>query len=125
MNPQTNYASLETSKRLVDAGIVLETECCWQWKDPCSPDDIAYGAYGEWILVRGSIDHIDAECIPAPSMAEVWRELPYAATIYKGPRYNSAWIEHGMDNTEIYKNNPTDAMIDLLIWARKEAEHET
>ena len=62
---ELNYASLEASKRLVDSGIVLETEVCWQWHDPCSPDDMAYGAYGEWALVRRSIDHIDAECIPA------------------------------------------------------------
>lgn len=110
MNPN-NYASLEASKRLVDAGIVLDTEALWM-KDQL----------GHWILTDEPCASWQ-EHYPAPSMAEVWRELPYAATIYKGPRYNSAWIEHGMDNTEIYKNNPTDAMIDLLIWARKEAEH--
>ena len=110
MNP-LNYASLEASKRLVEAGIVLETDFYWASVD-----------MENWSLC--TIPHkVGFKEYPAPSMSEVWRELPYAATIYKGPRYNSAWIEHGMDNTEIYKNNPTDAMIDLLIWARKEAEH--
>ena len=130
MNPN-NYATWETSKRLVDAGIVLETECCWQWKDPCSPDDIAYGAYGEWILVRGSIDHIDAECIPAPSMAEVWRELPpQGCYLTANQGYYYAWIEwtdfegHGKSCEAKENTNPADALIDLLIWVRKEASND-
>ena len=135
MNPQNNYASLETSKRLVDAGIVLETECCWQWKDPCSPDDIAYGAYGEWILVRGSIDHIDAECIPAPSMAEVWRELPEYVEYKKDDRPLIEYLRidkngdgslscgYGQYSEMTINDNPTDALIDLLIWVKKEARY--
>ncbi|OPZ40055.1 MAG: hypothetical protein BWY95_02774 [Bacteroidetes bacterium ADurb.BinA104] len=111
MNP-LNYASLEASKRLVEAGIVLETDFYWASVD-----------MENWSLC--TIPHkVGFKEYPAPSMSEVWRELPYAATIYKGPRYNSAWIEHGMDNTEIYKNNPTDALIDLLIWVRKEASND-
>ena len=121
-----NFGSLEASKRLVDVGIVLETEHCWQWKDPCSPDDMAYGAYGEWILVQRSIDHIDAECIPAPSMAEVWRELTdykdLAPALKKDGYYTCAYYDCE-DNTGLgYSSdlNPTDALIDLLIWVRKE-----
>jgi len=111
MNP-LNYASLEASKRLVEAGIVLETDFYWASVD-----------MENWSLC--TIPHkVGFKEYPAPSMSEVWRELPYAATIYKGPRYNSAWIEHGMDNTEIYKNNPADALIDLLIWVRKEASND-
>lgn len=126
MNP-LNYASLEASKRLAEAGIVLETECCWKWKDPCSPDDMAYGAYGEWTLVSRSIDHIDVECIPAPCMAEVWRELPpQGCYLTANQGYYHAWIvwtgfegyEKSYDAKEY--TNPTDALISLLIWVRKE-----
>ena len=121
---EANYASLEASKRLVDAGIVLETERYFHIFDEEVHDYTAeQKKIWEGEVRRGNASP-EAIFIPRPSMAEVWRELPYAATIYKGPRYNSAWIEHGMDNTEIYKNNPTDALIDLLIWVKKEASHE-
>lgn len=111
MNP-LNYASLPASQRLQSSGIVLETECCWKWKDPCSPDDMAYGAYGEWTLVSRSIDHIDVECIPSPSMAEVWRELPYGASFQ---RLQTNYARDQKENVEFESDNPTDALINLLI----------
>ncbi len=57
MNP-LNYASIEASKALVDMGIVIETEAFWHHDGD--------GVY--------SLRHYGS--IPAPSMAEVWRELP-------------------------------------------------
>ena len=67
MNP-LNYATLEASKRLVDAGIVLETE------------KVHFQIGDVWFLrdrmCAGSNLIPSKICIPAPSMAEVWRELP-------------------------------------------------
>ena len=40
MNTQ-NYASLEASKRLHDAGIILETDAVWEGKEGQSWGDIA------------------------------------------------------------------------------------
>ena len=116
-----HYASLEASKKLVDAGIVLETEAQWS--------------------VTGKLVHRKrwASDIPAPSMAEVWRELPdligagelrmariintHEAVLYYG------WIDKdGKEQieTKVFRNtNPADALIDLLIFIKvKEHHHE-
>jgi hypothetical protein len=131
MNP-LNHATLEASNRLVDAGIVLETEKVWVQipnlyatnKDGSSPlrwecRDKAYGSYSDFI--------------PAPSRTEVWRELPEWTSDEDG------WLEITKDGEEIdvgyhsksshsnpffTSTNPTDALIDLLIWVRKEKEDE-
>ena len=63
---ELNYASLEASKKLYEAGIVLETECYWHF------NDYKY----EWQLERRDYFTENIGLIPAPSMSEVWRELP-------------------------------------------------
>lgn len=119
MNEQ-NYASLDTSKRLVEAGIVLETECIW-----------FKGVDRDWHLTSKWLANRAPEKIPAPSMAEVWRELP---SIHKSTVFDNQLIIcksdlHGtvagygpMLLAQIVNPNPTDALIDLLIWVRKEAK---
>ena len=84
----------------------------------------------------GSIDHIDAECIPAPSMVEVWRELPEYVEYKKDDRPLIEYLRidkngdgslscgYGQYSGMTINDNPTDALIDLLIWVRKEASHE-
>ncbi len=121
MNPN-NYASLEASKRLVAAGIVLETEKYWE-RTPS----------GNWKMVEYlscDEDGFRRENYPAPSMAEVWRELPELNYFTKYKGHYQAWSEwttfegHG-DSSPVQENtNPADALIDLLIWQRKEANHE-
>ena len=103
-----NYASLEASQRLPDAGIMLETEFCWY--RPQYQDDYILTSTGR---------HLFDERIPAPSMAEVWRELPIGSLITK---CRNGEITHlsGFGEYSIANTNPTDALIDLLIWARKE-----
>ena len=127
---QKNYASQEASKRLVDAGIVLETEAVWAFVSYCnrpSQDDAHYA------LIIKPIIPWKEQC-PAPSMAEVWRELPESirlepTTIF--PVWKHLTIEKAEARTEVYYRpctyteivssaNPTDALIDLLIWVRKE-----
>jgi len=113
-----NYATLEASKKLHDAGIVFETD--WYWVKLITRD--------EWVLSR--LDNVVInfyESIPAPSMAEVWRELPFQSYIKKLDDGSTlVWIcDDGADGKYIESNmiantNPTDALIDLLIWTRKE-----
>ena len=126
MNPN-NYASLEASKRLVETGIVLETEAVWRKKR----DKTGY------YLSRKALYHRTSDA-PAPSMAEVWRELPETALqpcrdTTTGYCHEYLSLQKDGDLTvagygeysEIGRNsNPTDALIDLLIWVRKEASHE-
>ena len=94
MNP-LNYATLEASQRLVDAGIVLKTKKYWYYSH----------LYGGWSKVEM------AECdkkIPRPQMAEVWRELR----------------EYVLADISLLRNvcpallldKTIDDLIDLLIW---------
>lgn len=131
MNP-LNYGSLEACQKLHDAGIVVETEHCWQWHDPCSPDDAAYGAYGEWSLVNRSTNYLDPECIPALSMAEAWRELPRHIVV-RDRRHHINMDRLGEETNVCYANlsgynfrntNPTDALIDLLIWLKGQGKEK-
>jgi len=109
-----NYASFEASKQLIDAGIVLVTEFYWfrtslieKWELLSADECLRYG-----------------ESVPAPSMAEVWRELPVYAKIQK---FNSTMSRAKFGTGDLLKYmcsikeniNPTDALIDLLIWVRK------
>lgn len=116
MNEQ-NYASLEASQRLVDAGIVLETETVW------------FFSTTGWELVQRYAQHpVNRHYCPAPSMAEAWRELP--------ERVNNMTLKvrKSGDNTEVcydshgpyvlkVNTNFADALIDLLIWVRKEGNN--
>ena len=113
MNTQ-NYASLEASKRLHDAGIVLKTEAYWirVANSPMMLVDNRHGA---------------DEYYPAPSMAEVWRELPWVTDNYglismnKADNVTYCGYRKGLAIREpkFESNNPTDALIDLLIFVRK------
>jgi hypothetical protein len=104
---ELNYASLEASQRLVANGIVLETEKCWILT--YTPDDVR-------TIVDRQVSSGYRSCIPAPSMAEVWRELPDGTEIFKQGNDNIGWYSNG----RTIDANPTDALIDLLIWVRKE-----
>ena len=71
MNPD-NHGTPKASKRLVDAGIVLEFEYCW------FPD---VNSKTGWSLNRCFGKLPSSDCIPATSMAEVYRLLPLDLTI--------------------------------------------
>jgi len=77
MNPN-NYCTIEAAKRLVEAGIVLETDfyhvrhCSggyWRQQDIVSRKELLN------ITHPVSVGDV-VEVYPAPTMAEVWRELP-------------------------------------------------
>lgn len=109
---ELNYASLEASKRLRDAGIVLKTEVGWY-------EDSSLG----WCLYR--VDSCYGKYTPAAQFAEVWRELPFQAYVKKMDDGTSmVWVydDGNCESDFITNHNPTDALIDLLIWVRKEAK---
>lgn len=114
MNP-LNYASLEASRRLVKAGIVLETERVWR-----------KNTSGEYYL-SGNVTYNIKSQIPAPSMAEVWREWPESVVIngllafktIQQTSFSFASYKSNDSESKVFKStNPTDALIDLLIWVR-------
>ena len=122
MNEQ-NYATREASQRLQDAGIVLETEAVW------------FFSTTGWELIGRYKEHpVNKHYLPAPSMAEVWRELPNGM-LHKGEWHRlyiskckssmDTFTEYAKDEQAICGSvkrnpNPTDALIYLLIWVRKE-----
>jgi len=120
-NPN-NYGSLEACQRLVAAGIVLETEKVWAFNEWIAGTD--EGPYGieEWRLISPPLTPYKQR-IPAPSMVEVWRELPTFTVIEKHMGgTHEAWVIGNKRYETCLYNNPTDALIDLLIWARQKGE---
>ena len=100
-----NHASFKASKKLHDAGIILET-------------DFIYNSDGK-LLYSPLVERRDGD-IPAPSMIEVWRELPDGTELSKnGLVYASIESDEGFYK-EFVSDNPTDALIDLLIWVKEQ-----
>lgn len=115
-----NFATLETSKRLADAGIVLETDAVWNYWLP-----------DKYILVyKKDATAAEENCIPAPCMAEVWRELPedirqeddvFTVNLCRSRGVNHASYDGDFCLQTFGNEAPTDALIDLLIEVRKRA----
>jgi hypothetical protein len=138
MNP-LNYATLEASQRLHAKGIVLETEAVW-----CHYSTDKFSHPNKWSLgYRGLVESDprkdDRPFIPAPSMAEVWRELPQnlnsgedigALMIYKREVYANEYLTvagywwHEVELCSFVNTNPTDALVDLLIWITEQRKEE-
>jgi hypothetical protein len=110
---ELNTASIEASKKLYEAGIVLETDCIW-----CQ--------YIEGFrLIAVTELHPLVEVIPAPCFTDVWKELPWYVLrddvncqlqIEKYNTFTSAYYDGTGQNYT--SENPTDALIDLLIWVK-------
>jgi len=128
MNP-LNYASLEASKKLAEAGIVIETEKYWY-------HNTFYDSYELVDEIKHYLSKKDY--CPAPSMAEVWRELPESVVVSTMTcallcsTTLMIWRFHDLTEVGYWWHeeviasksniNSTDALIDLLIWVRKEAK---
>ena len=111
MNP-LNYASLEASKKLVEARIVLKTDIQWA-------NVIGFDGSEDWELNASWGEY------PAPTMADVWRELPDDIDGHElgmGKEDGESYVFYKSLKDFPYNTNPTDALTDLLIWARKEAK---
>lgn len=127
MNP-LNYTSLDAAQRLAAAGIVLETEKVW----------ILNAAGWRLVSLDWALNMITVryETIPAPSMAEVWRELPGEIEL----NYTLDVTKIGGETQALYSKidcfdnyctkgsggdtNPTDALIDLLIWVKAQGKEK-
>lgn len=120
---QENYGTLEPCKKLADAGIVLTTDFVWYvngagWK--LSTRD--------WVENVVSVKY---EVIPAPTLAEVWIELPqdilHNAMVCslmmwkfnKGVYTEVGYWWHDQIIKSIIMENSTDAAINLLIWLKE------
>lgn len=128
---ELNYGSLPACKALHEAGIVVETEKFWFCSAPPYCDE-------HWFIADADKGH-GYKKYPAPSMAEVWRELPCYRNVNG---FFQPFLVRVTDDSEptiysvfysqederpvrpvpaVYQStNPTDALIDLLIWVRKE-----
>jgi hypothetical protein len=130
MNTQ-NVGSLEACKRLVDAGIVLETEKVWIYARHIA----LKSSPPSWMLVtKSSVMSVTAaekqplSVIPAPCFTDVWRELPWVIDNYglismnKVDNITCCGYRKGMAIREpkFESENPTDALIELLIWVKGE-----
>lgn len=115
-----NYATFEVSKRLFDAGVVLETENYWRIygvdEDPVIELVTAKHRLDGW-------DKCNLTTYPAPSMAEVWGELPDGCIAYKGIFHTEAYRKFGAQESKM-NTHPTDALIDLLIWVTEQKRKE-
>jgi len=114
---ESNYGTLEACKKLVEKGIVLETEAGWYkiFRPGCHDFDMVLSA-------RSGNEKFYGDNYPAPSMAEVWRELKelsFSCRLQKDGSY-LVWLED--DTYEEINRNPTDALIDLLIWVKEQKD---
>jgi len=127
---ENNYATQEASKRLVDAGIL---ERCVQVGDRVQhiTGDAGFVIYSESAVTVIMDNGKSFRCDPRTltilySMAEVWRELPFQSyTKMMDDGSTLVWVcdddEAGkyIKSGMILNPNPTDALIDLLIWVKK------
>lgn len=108
-----NYCTREAAQKLIDNGIVLETDFVW------------FRSIVGWTILRSKeTDTICEELFPAPSPAEVWRELKDESICIVN---NSTGVTATIADINYYdftttNTNLTDALIALLIWVRKSHE---
>lgn len=134
---ELNVATFEASQRLFDAGAVLATENYWRIygvdEDPVIELVTAEHRLDGW-------DRCNLRTYPAPSMAEVWRELPEVFEYESIQAYLSITKSRKKDNTTYafyalpddkavcgskkHSRNPADALIDLLIWVTEQKRKE-
>lgn len=108
---EKNYASLESSKRLVDAGIVLDTDMYWIRYSEEAPYRLA-----TFSQATTTINNIYPRRIPAPTMVEVWREMKGISVSMRLCIDGSTCVWLQQDTYQQEDINPADALIDLLIW---------
>jgi len=118
-----NYASLEASKKLADAGIVLKTDALW--RESINGEETQ-------LLIKDQCTYDYGHYIPAPCFAEIWRELPCNIGTRHGyimmlsvtkSTDRKTFVCYGNDRGEVWEGehkniNPCDALVELLIWVR-------
>jgi hypothetical protein len=144
MNP-LNYPTLPACQRLVAAGIVLETDMVWrvpQWtignKEPI-PELMSKYKADAYHQYDKDNNHIFAMIYPAPSPAEVWRELPKQENSVRFGAYlevsktidfagtevtYAGYLRDGIASADYTNTNPADALIYLLIWVTEQGKEK-
>jgi hypothetical protein len=116
---ELNYASLEASQRLHEKGIVLETDVRWYaWIDD---------GYQLLPVEYFPLSQQRTGSIPAPSMAEVWRELPeYSPNhdVLTMQKDGCGYFDRDYFPQWFGSENIIDALIDLLIWVVEQRKEE-
>ena len=124
---ELNYASQEPSKRLVDAGIVLETDFYWVKEKTNEADHyelmlkVTDLFYPTKLSYYTRFRMMDCDYIPAPSMAEVWRELPDSKDLL------GLILDYDDELTEpeyLDILRDINKLIDLLIWVTEQKRKE-
>ena len=119
---ELNYASLEASKKLVDNGIILETDVAWAWIDQNPKGTVAEEYLRPTLYLKHFLPDTWFTCIvPAPCFTEVWRELPEQndneyLRVFKDE--GKTFCGYGEYADRWCHVNPTDALIDLLVWLK-------
>ena len=137
MNEQ-NYASFEASKKLFEAGIILETEFYWVEREDWS--HLNLDGSSKDIITIDEKDDCDEFAIPAISFEDAWRELPESydgickLQLRKYKDFSDYTTGPIVKNTVGYanlggygrehwekdnNNNLTDTLISLLIWVQE------
>jgi hypothetical protein len=127
MNP-SNYASLLAAQRLVENGIVLETEKVWAlnaW--PTTIDGHVQYKEGWRLIDNPMIPY--KEQYPAPMFTEVWRELPDRFNddgdiddLFIKKDGDKCIAGYGIYSDTATSENPTDTLCDLRIWVKGRRE---
>jgi hypothetical protein len=113
-----DYASLEDSNRLNEAGIVIDTDFVWRFDK----------SKKEYFLTNCNPMGITSD-IPAPTIAAVLRELPgdskELALLIRRYIMNieNRWNPFELHIMFVEFMRDINRLIDLLIWARKGKQH--
>ena len=116
-----HVTSLETSKQLAEAGIVIESEFWWVEDNP-----------EDWVLVPKGWTNIEMsrpKKYPAPIATELLERLPASTCLVKKTdletkekvRYNAeTFTHHPAICPDLHSENPCDALALLLIRLTKD-----
>jgi hypothetical protein len=123
---ELNYCTQPLSRKLVENGIVLETEAEWR--------SFSFDFREAKLLQRTHLDAIYllyGYKVPAPSFAELWRELPQDVDnadleVFKtvdgktkaGYYLISDEFDDGFEIVAFESTNPADALAELLIFVK-------
>jgi len=126
MKNELNYASFESSKKLFEAGIILETEFYWVEREDW--DHINLDGSSKNIITIDEKDECDEFAVPAASFGDLLRELPAGMSLHKIDghysgymlEYTPSYLRNGNVQFTTYNKNPIDAIVEFFIWFKKE-----
>jgi hypothetical protein len=122
---ERNVGTREACQKLVENGIVLETDFYYVKEKTNEADhyELMLKIEGRFIPTQKSYytsySINECDCTPAVQFAEVWRELPNGTRIIHRGDKVQVYGEYDWE-TMFYSTNPTDALIELLIFVTEQ-----